>query len=333
MATAKQLRALLESFGSRDDERFYSVALQLAAHEARLGHGRLARELRALVDDARSKRPASNASKPIPLALPKGELSGLLSAEYPSDRLGDMVLSEDLESRIQRILREQHQQDRLRAHGLDPRSKVLLIGPPGAGKTLTAKVLAGELRLPLFTILLDGLITKFMGETAAKLRIVFDAIHETRGVYLFDEFDAIGGQRSLQNDVGEIRRVLNSFLHFLEQAGPASLIVAATNHPELLDPALFRRFDDVIEYTRPTKELAEELFQARLQILDTAEVDWSTVTAKATELALSFADIVRVCEDTAKDTILRGHSVVTTDLLLRSLQERRRPSLLEPTKA
>lgn len=325
MATGKQLRALLESFGSQDDERFYSIALQLAAHEARLGHGKLARELRALVDGARSRRPAQNASKPIPLALPKGELAGLLSVEYPSDRLGDMVLSQDLETRIQRILLEQRQQERLRAHGLDPRSKVLLIGPPGSGKTLTAKVLAGELRLPLFTILLDGLITKFMGETAAKLRIVFDAIRDTRGVYLFDEFDAIGGQRGLQNDVGEIRRVLNSFLHFLEQAGPVSLIVAATNHPELLDPALFRRFDDVIEYSRPTEELAEMLFRARLHTLDTAEVDWSAVTSSATDLALSFADIVKVCEDSAKDTILRGDSTIATDSLLRFLQERKRP--------
>ena len=101
--------------------------------------------------------------------------------------------------------------------------------------------------MPLFTVLIDGLITKFMGETAAKLRLVFSAMEETRGVYLFDEFDAIGARRGERNDVGEIRRVLNSFLQFLEQDESGSLIIAATNHPELLDSALHRRFDDVID--------------------------------------------------------------------------------------
>ena len=96
---------------------------------------------------------------------------------------------------------------------------------------MTAGALAGELHLPLFTIVLDGLITKFMGETAAKLRLVFDAMQATRGVYFFDEFDAIGARRSERQDVGEIRRVLNSFLQFLEQDGSHGLIVAATNHP------------------------------------------------------------------------------------------------------
>ena len=116
---------------------------------------------------------------------------------------------------------------------------------------MSASALAGELHLPLFTIVLDGLITKFMGETAAKLRLIFEAISQTRGVYLFDEFDALGSERASGNDVGEIRRVLNSFLQFLEQDQSDSLIVAATNHPKLLDRALFRRFDDVIEFALP----------------------------------------------------------------------------------
>lgn len=324
MATAKQLRALFKSYGSHDEERFYSVALQMAAHEARLGHGTLAKELRALIDEARSTRPARNATRPTPIALPKGELSGLLSAEYPSARLRDMVLADELERRLRRVLREQRQQDRLRSHGLAPRSKLLLVGPPGSGKTLTAKVLAGELKLPLFTILLDGLITKFMGETAAKLRIVFDAISDTRGVYLFDEFDAIGGKRSLMNDVGEIRRVLNSFLHFLERADPGSIIVAATNHPDLLDLALFRRFDDVIEYSLPTEDLAEQLFKNQLAGLDTSAVEWPRIIHTAQELSLSFADIVNACEDAAKEAILDGRDGATTGGLILSMQERGR---------
>lgn len=321
MATAKQLRALLKSYGDKDDERFLTIAMQLAAHEARLGHGKLARELRALIDEARARRPAAKRpTEPIPLALPRGELAGLLSVRYPDTRLGDMILPEAISVRLRRVLREQRQRSRLLAHSLPPRAKLLLIGPPGSGKTMTAHALAGELKLPLFTILLDGLITKFMGETAAKLRLVFDSIHETRGVYLFDEFDAIGGQRNLTNDVGEIRRILNSFLHFVEEADPTSLIVAATNHPELLDPALFRRFDDVVEYSQPTAELALKTFKTRLQGLETSHVDWSSVVAESR--GLSYAEIAKACEDAAKEAILADEQLITTESLLEAIRDR-----------
>lgn len=323
MATAKQLTALLQSFSQGDEERFYTTALQLAAHEARLGHGKLARDLRDLVDQARSKRSAvkfSRGQSAIPIATPRGELSNLLSVSYPDTRLNDMVLPEELGRRLHRVLREQRQQAKLLSHGLPPRGKLLLIGPPGSGKTLTAHALAGELRLPLFLIVLDALMTKFMGETAAKLRIIFDAIGQTRGVYLFDEFDAIGAQRNASNDVGEIRRVLNSFLQFLESAPSTSLIVAATNHPELLDPALFRRFDDVIEYQQPTPELAERLLQARMASFDTSAVDWPEVLRNVA--GSSYAEIVRSCEDAAKEAILSGSETVTTEFLSTALRER-----------
>ena len=138
---------------------------------------------------------------------------------------------------------------------------------------MTAAVLAGELGLPLFTIQLDGLITKYLGETAAKLRLIFDAIQQTRAIYLFDEFDALGGERAAQNEVGEIRRVLNSFLLFLEEDQSESIIVAATNHPKLLDSALFRRFESVIEFRLPSKEVAEKVLRSRLALLDTVELD------------------------------------------------------------
>ncbi len=322
MATARQLRALLKSYGKKDDEQFYAVAMQLAAHEARLGHGKLARELRSLIDDSRVARPAARrVARPVPLASPRGELAGLLCVSYPDSRLQDMVLPEQLLRRLRRVLREQRQQSKLLSHGLPPRSKLLLVGPPGSGKTMTARSLAGELKLPLFTILLDGVITKFMGETAAKLRLVFDAIRETRGVYLFDEFDAIGGQRGLTNDVGEIRRVLNSFLHFLEEADSTSLIVAATNHPDLLDPALFRRFDDVVEYSLPSAELARRTFEDRLQALQTKGVDWTSVVEAS--LGLSYAEIAKACEDAAKEAILENTGAVDTDSLLQALSDRR----------
>ena len=123
------------------------------------------------------------------------------------------------------------------------------------------------------------------GETAAKLRLVFDALRQTQGIYLFDEFDALGAHRNQANDVGEIRRVLNSFLQFLEKDTSNSLIVAATNHPEMLDRALFRRFDDVIEYTLPDPELAKEILSRKLALFETADLDWSRLLSEVNGLS------------------------------------------------
>lgn len=325
MASAEQIKALLRSHLEGDDERFRTIAMQVAAQEAKLGHARIAGELRRLIDSVAARQPRARASEspdqPIPLAQPRGELAGLLAASCPSLRLGDMVLDDGTRARLKRVVAEQRQQHKLRAHGLEPRRKLLLVGPPGTGKTMTASALAGELRLPLLTTLLDGVITKFMGETAAKLRLVFDAMAKTRGLYLFDEFDAIAGRRSSSNDVGEIRRVLNSFLQFLEQDPSSSLIVAATNHPELLDRAVFRRFDDVIEYTLPPDDLIVETMRSCLSVLSTDAVDWRTVIDAAR--GLSYCDLVRASMDAAKEAILADRAVVGTDALMRALGERR----------
>lgn len=131
-----------------------------------------------------------------------------------------------------------------------------------------------QLHLPLFLIRLDGLITKFMGETAAKLRLVFDALSKTRGVYLFDEVDALGGERARPNDVGEIRRVLNSFLQFHERDESNSLLVAATNHPQKLNRAMFRRFDAVIDYPLPTADVAKAVIRNRLANVHLSRIAW-----------------------------------------------------------
>ena len=323
MATAEQLKALLKSFSEGDEDRFYAVAMQVAAHSARQGHGKLAQEMRELIDEAKAKGgpPRRGERSPVPVVQPRGELAGLLSVSYPKTRLADMVLEPKLNARLGRILLEQRQREKLLGHGLTPRRKILLVGPPGTGKTLTSRALAGELSQPLFAILLDGIITKYMGETAAKLRLVFESLQRTRGVYLFDEFDALGSHRASQNDVGEIRRVLNSFLQFLEQDESESLIIAATNHPELLDRALFRRFDDVLEYGLPDEDQAAQMLRSRLAMLDTQRVDWPRIVEAAR--GLSFAEIVRACEDAAKDAVLSDSEEVTTQGLLEALGSRR----------
>jgi SpoVK/Ycf46/Vps4 family AAA+-type ATPase len=259
--------------------------------------------------------------QPVPLAQPRGELAGLLTVGYPKTRIVDMALPEALGSRLGRVLTELRQRDRIREHGFSPMRKLLLVGPPGTGKTMTAAALAGELGIPLFSIQLDGLITKFMGETASKLRLVFDAIQSTRGVYLFDEFDALGGKRGSQNDVGEIRRVLNSFLQFLEQDASDSLVIGATNHVDLLDRALFRRFDAVLEYALPTNDIAERVMRARLGLLDTSAVDWERASRAAE--GLSHAEIALACEQAAKNAILDHSTAVRDSELALALEERR----------
>jgi SpoVK/Ycf46/Vps4 family AAA+-type ATPase len=320
MANGDQLKALLRSHAEGDDRHFYSVAMQMAAHEAKLGHGKLAEEIRELIDAAKARRNAGAVDGAIPIARPKGELAALLSVSYPSRRLSDMVLAEPLLQGLQRVLKEQMHLSKLRSHGLYPRRKLLLVGPSGTGKTMTASALAGELGIPLFVVRLDALITKFMGETAAKLRQVFDAVSATRGVYFFDEFDAIGSQRGMANDVGEIRRILNSFLLMIEQDDSNSVIVAATNHPDILDEALFRRFDDVVEYHVPSATEVQALLRMRLANYVKSKKDLADLATKA--LGLSHAEIARAINDAVKEAVMHDQDTVPADALRSLLLQR-----------
>jgi SpoVK/Ycf46/Vps4 family AAA+-type ATPase len=224
--------------------------------------------------------------------------------------------------RLKRILKEQRHFDKLKSYGLNPRRKLLFTGPPGCGKTMTASAIAGELGIPLFVVRLDGLITKYMGESIAKLRLIFDAIENTRAVYLFDEFDSIGTHRGFVNDVGEIKRVLNSFLMFIEQDASTSLIIAATNHPQSLDYALFRRFDELIEYELPGIELITETLKNKLCLHEKIRVDFKKV-AKAAQ-GLSYAEITQACEEAVKDTVISNRKVITTNDVLVTISERAR---------
>lgn len=322
MSTARHILALLKSHVEGEEQQFYSAALQMAAHEARQGHGKLAQEIRELIDQAKaSKSVIEKKSDPIPLVQPKGDLANLVSVRYPDIRLSDMILTSDLEFRLKRVLTEQRQGKRLREHNLMPRRKLLLVGPPGSGKTMTAEALAGELKLPLFTTLYDSLMAKYMGETASSLKVIFEAMTITKGVYFFDEFDAIGTQRHNSNDVGEIRRILNSFLMFLEQEQGDSLILAATNHPQLLDKALFRRFDDVIEYQLPDAAIIRELIESRLISFEIDWKDWSNILNQANGLAQ--AEIVRATDDAAKQAVLSNSQKVSEDSLISAIMERK----------
>lgn len=310
---------MLHSRAEGDDEHFYSIALQIAASEARQGRRSSAEALRAAVEAARGTGKPSSVA--VHLARPRGDLEGLIEFREPRYVLADVVLSSALRERLDDLVRQQQKRSWLREHGRTPNRRALFVGPPGSGKTMTAEAVAGQLRLPLFVIRLEGLITRYMGETAAKLRLVFDETAKRRGVYLFDEFDAVGGSRSATNDVAEMRRVLNSFLQYMEEQNSTdSLIIGATNYPDLLDSALLRRFDTVLTFEMPTEEQVRKIVAAALRPFK-ADLVWGDVF-KATD-GLSQAEITRAAEDAVKTAILDETNIVTTDQLLRRLFDRR----------
>ncbi len=314
-ASADHIKALVKSHSSGDDEGFYAVAMQVAAKAARQGHHRLAGELKDLVDAARRQ---SSGTVVTPIAQPRGEIADLVSAAFPEVGLQDLVVDGEVRAQIKQVLAEQRQRHRLIEQGFHPAHRLLLEGPPGTGKTMTAAVLAHELDLPLMTIRLDSVLSKYLGETGSKLRLLFDAVASQRAVYLFDEFDALGGDRA-GNDVGEARRILNSFLVFLEQASPESVVIAATNHRSILDRALFRRFDMVVSYRQPTPNEAIAVLKARLGPMGKG-IRWATVRT-ATD-GMSHAELVKAAETAAKRALLAGDDRVAVPTLIAALSER-----------
>ena len=313
MATAEQLKSLIRSHFSDEPERFHTIALQIAAHEAKQGHGSIAHDIRQLIDMERKK------AGPRIISFPR-DLKGLVLTEEPNTSKQVLVMSDEIKSRIEQIITEFRKRSKLKSHGLQHRRKILLIGPPGTGKTMTAKVLAHELNMPLNTIQVDRLVTKFMGETSAKLRQIFDFMYDNLGVYFFDEFDAIGGNRSLDNDVGEMRRVLNTFLQFIEQDTSDSLLIAATNNPHLLDTALFRRFDDVLYYKNPSEKEVEQIIKNRLGLFLSPRFAWKQVMEHTK--SLSQAEIVMICNDAIKTAILSDKKTISTKDLISKITNR-----------
>lgn len=311
MAKADYIISLIKSHYNSEPERFTTIALQIAAHEAILGHTLVASEIKNIIDKAKETKVKTKAFAP--------DMRELILENVPALNLADIIVSEDIKSKIKRIISEFVQRDKLHKHDLENRRKILLSGPPGTGKTLTASIIANELNLPLYTILMDKMVTKYMGETSAKLRQVFDLIEQKQGIYLFDEFDAIGGERSRDNDVGEMRRVLNSFLQFIERDNSDSLIIAITNNKQLLDQALFRRFDDVILYHLPSINEKRDLLKNRLaQFSKIINIDDLLPNING----LSHAEISLACIDAIKETVLNEKQQMNNDLILKAIKDR-----------
>lgn len=314
MATADQVKALIKSFLSDNDKnRFRTISLQVAAHEAKKGHLSLANEIKKIVDNSQQENPKVIQFTP--------DLSDLVLLTTPKGHMGELVIADDLKVKIERVLKEYYNRAKLAKYGLSNRRKLLLVGAPGTGKTLTASVIASELNLPLYTIQMDRLVNKYMGETSSKLRQIFDVIKKQKGIFLFDEFDAIGSERASENDVGEMRRVLNSFLQFIENDDSESLILAATNNISLLDQALFRRFDDIFDYKKPTKEQIKILMENKLAGFRGA-FEISDVVKVADKL--SHSDITQACLDSIKEIILDDRKKVTKAILKKLLEDRKK---------
>lgn len=311
MATANQLKMLVKSHFEDNNERFNTIALQIAAHEARLGHTNLANDIRKIIESSKNNKPR--------LKSIDSNLQGLFLKIYPQERLSDLVVAPQIKERIERIIHEFTYKDKLFKHNLENRRKIMFSGNPGTGKTMTASIIANELKLPIYVVLMDKIVTKYMGETSAKLRQIFDFIEDVPAVYLFDEFDAIGGQRGKDNEVGEMRRVLNSFLQFIERDHSDSLIIAATNNLELLDQALFRRFDDVIHYQLPTDNEKIQLLKNRLN----GNLSKKEIKELLPELdSLSHAEINQACLDVIKTSVIYDLPI-RFDLVVKTIKERK----------
>ena len=299
MATADQILSLIRNHVNNDDAQFRKVALQISAVEARSGHAIIARTIQELL------RQKNTSLGTVHLVSKNKEVDDLLLQLDTCDDRKSLILTNSVEEKLERIIKEYLKKETLKKYGLVNRRKLLLYGASGTGKTMTASVLAKEFNLPFFVVRTERVVTKFMGETGQKLGRIFDFISEVPAVYLFDEFDAIGSQRGMDNEVGEQRRILNTFLQLLERDDSDSFIIAATNSIESIDKAMFRRFDDVIEYHLPDREQRLALLHEYLY----AAKDLDFALAESLFEGMSHAEIKMLCSDIFKESLLNDKKI------------------------
>lgn len=299
MATADQILSLIRNHLNNDDTQFRKVALQISAVEARSGHAIVARTIQELLNQKKTSLGT------VRLVSKNKGIDDLLLQVDTYDDMTSLVLSQELKEKLDRVIKEYLKKETLSKYGLANRRKLLLYGASGTGKTMTASALAKEFNLPFFVVRTEKVVTKFMGETGQKLGRIFDFINEVPAVYLFDEFDAIGSQRGMDNEVGEQRRILNTFLQLLERDDSDSFIIAATNSIESIDKAMFRRFDDVIEYKLPDTE--QRLALLREYLYTAKDLDFSS--AESLFDGMSHAEIKMVCSDIFKESLLNDRKI------------------------
>lgn len=313
MIKAEYIISLIRAHLNNENEHFLTLALQIAANEAKKWHNITASDIKKNIDSFQNRNSRIH-NKVIP-----SELNWLIIESTPSNNLIDLIAPKNTIDKIKRIIYEYSLRNKLYSNNLKNRRKILLTGHPGTWKTFTASIISSELRLPLYTVLMEKLVTKYMWETSMKLRQVFDLIKSRPGIYLFDEFDAIWWERSRDNDVWEMRRVLNSFLQFLEHDDSESIIIAITNSPSLLDQALFRRFDDIIAYSLPTDQ--EKLFLLKSYLWRFwKKLNFNKILPKINWL--SHAEITLACMDSIKEVVLNDDIEINDQLVMRNIEDR-----------
>jgi len=321
---ANILKLLLQSHADGDESSFRKAALQLAAAESSSGHVLVAEEIRSIV----AKLPANTVRKQGPvvdIAAPRGDLADILDGGHRDERLHDIVLRHEVRELLLRVMSENRQRGRLERFGVSPRRRLLFHGAPGCGKTLAAAVLAGEMGLPLMTVRIDALFSRFLGATAVQLRAIFAEMPRRPGVYLFDEFDSVAKARGDSQDVGEMNRVVTAFLQLVDADVSGSILVAATNHVELLDRAVFRRFDVIIPFDKPTRDQLVDLIKLRLGSVGVR--DEAAERLGGTAEGWSFADVVRACDDAVRTMALEDREEVSEKDLITALEELKRREL------
>lgn len=306
MARADLLKQLFRAYRNSDRELFMDVAHAIAEEERKKHHTILANELvRILNNGVVAASPSLRGPFHPPPRDPEKE-APLLEIKSPDRYFREMVLHDGTVEMLLKVMREFREWDVLEANGLKPSHKLLFCGPPGCGKTSTAEAIAAELGLPLVYVRFDSVVSSLLGETASNLRRVFEYIHQDTWVVLFDEFDAIGRSRDDVTEHGEIKRVVNAFLQMLDNFHGRSLLMAATNFEQALDPALWRRFDEVVRFERPTGPQIEELMKKRLYPVRNSRVPTKPYIAKLE--GSTFDDVERVTTEVMKRCVLDGRT-------------------------
>jgi SpoVK/Ycf46/Vps4 family AAA+-type ATPase len=307
---------------ANDDRSFSAAVRELIRLEKKQGHQNVAEQLQralSLRTPERSDQPRRDVNLAVPRS--KGDGSTLIDVRTPSKALDDVVLRDETAAKIIRFLQECTKRETLGRYGLSPKLKLLFFGPPGNGKTLAAEVIASELQLPLFYVRFDGLVGSYLGETATNLRKVFEFAQSGLGILFFDEFDAIGKKRNDPNDVGELKRVVNTFLQLLDCYTGQSPIIAATNHEDILDYALWRRFDDSIFFPQPNETELQRYVRSR--IAGFRVEGFTPDEAAKWMLGCSFAMVQRVITDAMKTMVLTGEGVISRGMLKDALDRSR----------
>ena len=323
MARGELLRKLFLSHARGDDTEFRAAALQVIAEEERKSNHRLARELMRMLENGGSTLLAPPGGGPNSEGVPRDRerQTSLVDIRQPDRTLQEILLGKDATEVVERVLLEYRKAELLRVHGLRPSTKLLFCGPPGCGKTLCAEIIATELGLPLLYTRFDGIVSSYLGETSANLRKVFEYASSGRWVVLFDEFDAIGKARDDATEHGELKRVINSFLQLLDGFDAPSILIAATNHEQLLDPALWRRFDDILSFPKPNVHEIRTLLRLKLSNFPHKNIDIEAVASRLK--GMSHADIERICLDAIKTAVLHDMDYVDQSTFDRSVGQQR----------